>query len=184
MMITDLVGETRRGRRSRGSGGRCSGATRRRRRRGARDELSSFLWGKDFPMGICFAPSALSERRWPSAAQAIPFRLTVPSRSERAFLTKRAPGPGRRRSRLGRLPGRLFVLLLAAHALETQAQSQSQSAASQSTDLYSPANARDPRRKTRMIAPSFVSRQTPRLAVRIARVETSNSQYSLLFSIF
>ena len=31
---------------------------------------------------------ALVERLWSSAAQAIPFRLTVPPRSERAFLTK------------------------------------------------------------------------------------------------
>ena len=40
-------------------------------------ELSSFLWGKDFSMGLCFV--ALVECPWPSAAQAIP--CAVPSRS-------------------------------------------------------------------------------------------------------
>ena len=64
-------------------------------------------------MGLCFV--ARVERRWPSSAQTIPFRLTVHSLSRPApsarFLTMRFPGPGRRRSRPGGLPGGLFGLL-------------------------------------------------------------------------
>ena len=57
-------------------------------------------------MGLYFVPSALSERRWPSAAQAIPFRLTVPSRSERTFFNNALSRPRAPPEPSGRAPWR------------------------------------------------------------------------------
>ena len=51
-------------------------------------------------MGLCFVPSALSERRWPSSAQAIPCAVTVcgpvPLRARVLTLRKAAARRSRR----------------------------------------------------------------------------------------
>ena len=62
-------------------------------------------------------PSALSERRWPSAAQAIPCVWVAgggPVALRARVLTYALSGHGRRRSRPGGLPGGLFGLLAVA----------------------------------------------------------------------